>query len=699
MDKASNARRIAWILFAVGLVGVLGALLPRLKAEKQNKSIDLAIDYDNYSDLFRNQGVDEDKGFDDLKARGAATVAFDELTLDRLTTLGHLKCYNGSDFARSYGDEHLQEAPIDKQHLYLVCYDDPTFKDLQTYLGIFMGRDRLWEWDQGKNRTDGAASSANPRVLEVISTERFLTVTQQGLGFSDDLVQHFKDRGYRIMLRPENKVGATPEMAKEYFAHLPKADVIVFGGIRNDAFGYPDTRAMDTTIKSMEAATLLFGAVEVPTPKNELRGQPYLTRKMWYDALHGHPYLPERVQSIPVSMLVKMTPDDAIEMFLLGVRERNIRALYLRPFGDPVVGETLLQTNQNYIADLTNTLKQSGFTTEGAVPFPTLRVRGWAAALLNLAAGASLSLLLVYFLPSAPLPWVMAPALLVMFGGIAASLTHHDQLWCKISGLAAALAMPTLAMMMIVDGMESLGVARSRARALQNGVIWLVRASVVSLLGGLIVASIFAYTPFMLEFDQVRAIKLLMVVPPLLTLGYAALRHGKGLATAVRDILATPMTFGHALVMLFVLGGVVFYIMRTGNTPEAGSSDTERIVRNMLQNIFIARPRFKDFLIGSPAAVILGMVCSRGTQAGRLLVTRPWLVLLLGMMAIGQADIVDTFCHVHTPFLISLLRVFNGLWLGAIIGGVVGLAFWRPPSSTPQPPVPAPQQQPVSATV
>jgi hypothetical protein len=45
------------------------------------------------------------------------------------------------------------------------------------------------------------------------------------------------------------------------------------------------------------------------------------------------------------------------------------------------------------------------------------------------------------------------------------------------------------------------------------------------------------------------------------------------------------------------------------------------------------------------------------------------LLLLLG--AVGQASLVNTFCHLHTPLLISLVRTANGLWLGLAIGSLV----------------------------
>ena len=36
--------------------------------------------------------------------------------------------------------------------------------------------------------------------------------------------------------------------------------------------------------------------------------------------------------------------------------------------------------------------------------------------------------------------------------------------------------------------------------------------------------------------------------------------------------------------------------------------------------------------------------------------------------AIGQISIMNTFMHIRTPLLESMIRTGNGLWLGALVG-------------------------------
>jgi len=45
--------------------------------------------------------------------------------------------------------------------------------------------------------------------------------------------------------------------------------------------------------------------------------------------------------------------------------------------------------------------------------------------------------------------------------------------------------------------------------------------------------------------------------------------------------------------------------------------------------------------------------------------------------AIGQSSLLNTFCHIHTPVLISVSRALIGLFLGGIIGSVVFLVIQK----------------------
>jgi len=101
--------------------------------------------------------------------------------------------------------------------------------------------------------------------------------------------------------------------------------------------------------------------------------------------------------------------------------------------------------------------------------------------------------------------------------------------------------------------------------------------------------------------------------------------------------------------------------LRSGNDAGGAASDSERTLRVFLDRAMGVRPRFKEFMMAHPALVCIPLFASK---TGFL----PTLVLVL-LAGIGQAGIVDTFAHVHTPLEVTVIRVFLGVGLGAVAGG------------------------------
>ena len=131
------------------------------------------------------------------------------------------------------------------------------------------------------------------------------------------------------------------------------------------------------------------------------------------------------------------------------------------------------------------------------------------------------------------------------------------------------------------------------------------------------------------------------------------------------EVMDQPMKLGWmvaiilvAVLGLFVLAAGVYYIRRTGNTMSV--SARELALRNLLENLLIARPRTKELLIGWPCAMLFVWSLRRHMN---------FLPLIFGGgMSIGLVSVVNTFLHIRTPFLLSLLRTGWGLLFGLLIG-------------------------------
>ena len=140
----------------------------------------------------------------------------------------------------------------------------------------------------------------------------------------------------------------------------------------------------------------------------------------------------------------------------------------------------------------------------------------------------------------------------------------------------------------------------------------------------------------------------------------------------VRAFFGTPLNLGMVIIGLLALAALASMLVRSGDASADTTSGGELLLRGKLDQLFFARPRTKEFLIGFPLFLFSMVAAARRQRA-----------LALGLLlcaGIGQVDVLNTYCHVHTPILLSLLRTDNGLLLGAVLGVLLLLIFTAHPA-------------------
>jgi uncharacterized membrane protein len=194
-------------------------------------------------------------------------------------------------------------------------------------------------------------------------------------------------------------------------------------------------------------------------------------------------------------------------------------------------------------------------------------------------------------------------------------------------------------------------------------------ATVVALGGALIVVGLLSTPLTMVEADRFAGVRLLLLLPPVLALALYLLTPLW--SARLKDPIAaldSPVRFSALALGIIIVGGAYVLQARSGNQSDIAPSSFELALRSHLTTILSVRPRFKEFLIGFPALMIVPALSALDRR--RI----GWLVVLaIGM---GMGDVVDTFSHLHTPLAVSFLRIVNGAVLGAIVGSIV-IAIYR----------------------
>jgi hypothetical protein len=125
------------------------------------------------------------------------------------------------------------------------------------------------------------------------------------------------------------------------------------------------------------------------------------------------------------------------------------------------------------------------------------------------------------------------------------------------------------------------------------------------------------------------------------------------------------------LVLLMGMVGLLaiyYYLGRSGNAIVSVSSLEIRL-REILESLFLARPRFKELLIGYPALFAMVYLYRKYKYDAILL------VLGLGVM-MGSISMVNSFSHVFTTVLVSSNRTLAGLLTGTVVGLIGLLVIW-----------------------
>jgi hypothetical protein len=178
------------------------------------------------------------------------------------------------------------------------------------------------------------------------------------------------------------------------------------------------------------------------------------------------------------------------------------------------------------------------------------------------------------------------------------------------------------------------------------------------------------------EIDRFRGVRLILALPPLIALVLYLFdrRFGSGVQRP-RDVFLSPVLTYQLLAGIVIVAAGALMLVRSGNESDVSPSSFELALRHGLTAVLSVRPRFKEFLIGFPAMMLLPALLPPHRRA------IGWLLALA--IGVGVGDVIDTFSHLHTPLEVSLLRIVNGLVIGAIVGALAIWLYRRVPSNVP----------------
>ena len=458
-------------------------------------------------------------------------------------------------------------------------------------------------------------------------------LTGIGIGFDVEGLNLAADMGFNISLQLKSWKDPTDESVEaliEEISSINNVDTIYFADSNVTA---PDSTRFQEFLENYQLGFIEFSS-------NKQVGFETLAQKT---SDSGKDYKVVRLHTIEDNKLPNTSLEDLMNRYELALKERNDRVfLFKLGTGEDLAEDVkfLDESITTFIQDATD----SGYTISTDIENYNLRVYPvWVTLIAGLAA------IMVFILFMDALGYGKTGIILGILGTLGYALfllKGYVNLGSQLMALFGSIMFPTYAIVKGVDEQE---------KTIKDTIIAFLKICLISFGGVLTIIGCLSKTSFALGIKIFLGVKAAAVVPIVLVLFYFIFNAHRFDFKYYKGLLDKKISYG-ALILIAILAGVLFiYVSRTGNTGTA--TDFERGFRQMLDNVLGVRPRTKEFLISYP--VLLALLYYGYKEK--------YIVAVI-LAIIGPTSLVNTYGHIHTPVLISLIRSGYGIIFGIIIG-------------------------------
>lgn len=657
MPKKSYPILVIFIIVALVIAGII--IYHRSKLESDFTQVELVMSLNELRELCYQEGYDEIELLAKIKNSGINSVAIHEDTLESLNLSGRIIYFsdrelNKLNFFLKSIDPFNKFQPWSEEN-YIIVKDKSDYlrikENLQRQLGEDLVRDLSFLPYTG---------------LKVKGSEEKLA--DLGLGFSKEDIELVRNLGFQIILRPKNLLKINNEYIDFKFREIEKAgniSGIIFEG--EAVLGYPSKENLIYTAELLKKREYPFGIIEFAGQK----GIEVIAQSASELAIRVHSITKEEMEIIP--------KQKAIDRWIRAAKERNVRIFYIKPFMRKNIPD-LIEENLSYIETVRKDLNAVGFTTGKASLLPVYFQKPKNIILLLILGVISGGIILLkdvfnlkkYQEYSLLFLGTLFSFLLLFF--------NREIFLIKIMALLTALIFPTLAIIsnekyflgeICSDNSKNIDkISKNNSNfilMIKEVLIGFLRIILITFSGGLLIAALLSNSKFMLGIEQFSGIKISYIIPLLLVLAIMWLKVNRGKLMLLENI-KKPLLIEHVIIMMFFAVFLVIYITRSGNFSFLPVLSIEEKIRIFLEKTLIARPRNKEFLIGYPALFL--------AMSMNFLKVKEFKIPIIIIGTVGPVTLINTFCHIHTPFLFSMLRTFNGVWLGLILGLTIIIVFY-----------------------
>ncbi|MBP3584295.1 MAG: hypothetical protein J6J59_01245 [Peptococcaceae bacterium] len=623
-------KQIGWFFVITGVLCSLFLWSQRMQSEADYNNVQMIVNYSDVVALANANDLTEEEFAQMLQQRGVSAVLFKEWSLGSLNANGQIAIEVGNNIEyASFTDAISDKVPITAANAYIALLDKEIALQVKEHVLLKVPSANYYSGNVDIITIPIMVPNGDSEVITALNN-----VKEIGVGFDLNGITRMSDLGLGIVPQLRSWASPTDESLREAFTEIeemPNMEYLLF----NDKAipGYPNKiRAVANLLKDDAGnSKITIGTIEF----SDQKGLNQLGILLNKDVI--------RLHTIANTEMANMTPDTALDRWLLAARERNMRSLLVRFFDITTPGSNL-QGNLEYIESIQRGLLDSGFVLDQTYRKPaSVYTNNLLLALIGVGVAAGVMLILLEM----RLPKL---SILVMLSGTAVwlALLLVDPIMAKkMMSLLSVITFPTLSCLLFM---------KPEASSVRKAVLTLLKMCAISYIGAILMVGMMADILFMLKLDQFIGVKLAHVVPIVAVPFILYIWNEEKPLTFVKQLLEKALDYKWTILGVLVAVAGVIYLSRTGNSG-AELSAAESAMRTFLNDVMGVRPRSKEFLIGYPFALLLfWMGASR----------KNWLLTIPAI--IGQVSLVNTYAHIHTALIMSVQRSLNGLILGIAVG-------------------------------
>lgn len=637
----------------------------RIEIEKAYKNFDIVFDYNEFKTLGYLSG-DSDDFLQKIVNAGANVVALNESTINSLEEDPeiNIKTKIEDGYLYVYGDQEILNFVREGLN---SLKDERIIKQNGDFLKIeTLPKDLVKFKDKGTDIFGyPAGSRGEPHsYLEYI-----------GLGFYKPYLENIPSNS-KVLLRPmvSNNFQDQKYVIDRYFKAYDelckdknedeRVNYLTFAG--GEAFMETEDGVVGSFVDELNKRNLGVAVIESSTQRGSLKllGLDSIVNREDVRKLRMFTTWDYIQREFDYGIPGHQNGEEISNVYFRAISERNIASIMLKPFVKDDRAITDVAAYENVIKMTINRMENIGFNHGATKPMEEWTPRSFMRLPAAFGVSAATVILLGILFNLSFVTKLVLFVLGAIPGILFFGLGKMSGFGASLYNLGAIIMLPTLATCYVLKNYNHYRNRKtidtkniSDVQIFLKGMMVLLISVLITMVGALYEVSFLASTRDMLELVIFRGVKISQIMPILLSLivflYYIGVSRDKVEERLdiheVGKFLNMNVKFWHAMMGVLALAILAILLLRGGNT-NVKVPGAELRFRNFLENTLPVRPRTKAIFLGYPAVVLLIYLAYK--KRGRFLE-----IFLTILIAIGQADIVNTFSHIRTPILVSFQRI------------------------------------------